>query len=150
MNEPIPVKARSSIRLKWHHWIILILTLLPIFAVFGHLGPKLGFQKRHIAARLNLNDGSRLILLQLRNKDLIEAYTTVLYRIYPDGQVESSGIDFEDSYWWFPKLRPTPDGNSINISSLGFGHGLYDSTTKIISISWPYNRTNQAVPPPAR
>jgi hypothetical protein len=82
--------------------LVAALLLIPIF----HLGPTLGLAKKErIVSSLPLADGSKLVLTQKPNGNLIEAYSVFLYRVFPDQKVGKCLVGFKESNWWFAKLR---------------------------------------------
>lgn len=100
-----------------------------------HLGPTLGLGKPdRVRAALGLRDGSRLILLQTRNSDIIDAYTVNLFRLFKDGAAEVCLVGYEESYWWWPSMRQAPDGALVEIRADGSAACIYDSVSR--QLTW--------------
>jgi hypothetical protein len=121
--------------------VVLVLTF--------HLGPALGFNTGpRVVQTATLRDGSQLYLIQTRNKSLLDAYSSVLFRVYPDRRREATGLGTEDSYWWFASLRPTSDGKSVEIRYCGTLEATYDvrlNQTQLVGSKEPLNP--QTLPP---
>ena len=127
-------------------WLVRILLVLlvatPMALICLHLGPDFGFDKMpKVLCALTLNDGSRLVLIQKRNDSLLDAYSSLLYRCYPDSRVEVTELGFEDSFWWLATLRTATNAKSIEIRACGTIEGIYDPASKVAS--WP----SQKFPP---
>jgi len=111
-----------------------ILVLIPFSLVYLHLGPRFGKERdTQNRASLVLADGSRLVLTQRREDSLIDAYSTTLYRYYPSGRVEQTGLGGEDSFWW-GGLRFSRDTNTVEVYFLWSLEATYDQRTRITSI----------------
>ncbi len=116
--------------------VIVLLVGASAFLVILHLGPAGGLGKRRqVLDVLSLADGSRLCLLQFRNDHWLEAYTVALYRLYPDETTEATLLGFEDSYWWFGKLRRCKDNDLIHVKVWGHVACLYNPGSK--ETFWP-------------
>src|SRR5258706_15094317 len=110
----------------------LLLVLVLSIAIF-HLGPSLNLSRSgRLVDSMELSDGSRLILVQRPNHNLVEAYTVVLYRRYTNGQVEKCPVGFEESYWWRGSLKEK-GGKLIDVRSLGASLCTYDLEKKVLT-----------------
>jgi hypothetical protein len=110
-----------------------LLLMLVLSAVIFHLGPSLHSSRTgRVVDSMQLSDGSRLILVQRPNDNLVEAYTVVLFRRYTNGQVEKCQIGFEESYWWMGSLKQK-GGKLIDVRSLGASLCTYDSEKKVLT-----------------
>lgn len=126
--------VRKPHRIK--RFLIVLIGLTPVVLIYLHLGPKLGFERSpKMLCAHTLSDGSRLFVVQRRNSSLLEAYSSFLYRLYPDGRAEVTELGYEDSYWWLASLRPSADGKSIQVRAWATVAGIYDPDSKVAS--WP-------------
>lgn len=106
--------------------------MLLIGVAFFHLGPDLHFGVRQrILSTIKLADGSRLFLTINPNRDIIEAYTVHLHRVYSSGAGSRCLVGFEESYWWFTTMAQKSNG-IVNIGAFGRALCTYDPISGIL------------------
>jgi hypothetical protein len=113
------------LRIIFTFLVLSMLAAIPCVLLF-HLGPSLCLnEKERVRDTLKLKDGSKMFLAQKPNGNWGEPFSVYVYRVLPDGRVARCLVGYEESYWWFAKLR-MKSTNVVDIRACGQSVCNYD------------------------